>query len=171
MNTPQPLPPGDKPRLDALSNETINAICAEAIGVADRWTVLKRGLYYRPNGNGYTSCIGEAWILTESEADKHVYPHDEPVTKEKAPLPDFVTDPNAALTLCDWMAEREWQTEINQGTGKDWECEFVRLAQDGDDPDELTMRRNFRVRIVYGAASTLPLAITRAFLIANGLAQ
>lgn len=68
------------------------------------WVLMKRGLYYRPKANGYTSNIEEAWRLTEAEADRHVYPHDEPVTKHRAPP----TQRARLLVLADkWEAESE----------------------------------------------------------------
>lgn len=44
------------------------------------WVLRKRGLYYRPNAQGYTSCFGEAGRFTYEEAKKHEYLYDEPVT-------------------------------------------------------------------------------------------
>lgn len=69
---------------------------AELCGTADRWVLVKHGLYYRPQAHGYTGRIEEAWILSESEVDLHVYPHgDDPVTKHRAPLPNYPGDLNA----------------------------------------------------------------------------
>lgn len=68
---------------------------AEACGVANRWVIMKCGLYYRPDAKGYTSNLSEAWIVSEDVADAHVYPHDEPVTKHRAPIPDYCGDLNA----------------------------------------------------------------------------
>ncbi len=68
---------------------------AEVCGKHDRWVIMKRGLYYRPHAKGYTSNIAEAWILPEAEADEHTYPYDEPVTKHRAPLPDYLNDRDA----------------------------------------------------------------------------
>lgn len=68
---------------------------AEACGHSDRWVLKKRGLYYRPNAGGYTSHISDAWIVPEKTADQYVYPHDEPVTKHRAPPPDYLNDLNA----------------------------------------------------------------------------
>jgi hypothetical protein len=44
------------------------------------YVVRKRGLFYRPNANGYTDRIDEAGRYTFAEAKAHEYPHDEPVT-------------------------------------------------------------------------------------------
>ncbi len=62
---------------------------AEFCGLADKWVIVKRGLYYRPNAKGYTGNIDEAWIVSEEEANKRVYPHDEPVTKQRAPVKKY----------------------------------------------------------------------------------
>lgn len=78
-----------------MTDTEMRIAIAEACGVANRWFIMKRGRYYRPNACGYTSDIKEAWIVTEEEANKHVYPHDEPVTKHRAPLPDYPNDLNA----------------------------------------------------------------------------
>ncbi len=45
-------------------------------------------------------------------------------------LPDYPTDPTAALSLVDWMAERGWETEISLSDNKLWDCE-MRLYRDG----------------------------------------
>lgn len=45
------------------------------------YVMRKRGLYYRPNDCGYTSCIGESGRYTYDEAKKREYLHgDEKVT-------------------------------------------------------------------------------------------
>lgn len=78
-----------------MSPSEINIAINEVLGTNDRWVLVKRDLYYRTNGCGYTNSIGEAWILTEREADRHVYPHDEPVTKHRAPLTDYANSLDA----------------------------------------------------------------------------
>jgi len=79
----------------AMSDEELKLEVAQLAGVADQWVIMKRGYFYLPKGNGYTLNIYEAWVVTEAEADKHVYPHDEQVTKHRAPLPDYPHDLNA----------------------------------------------------------------------------
>lgn len=111
MTTPKPI--------DSLTPEELREI-AEFFGIANRFVLMKRGLYYRPDAHGYTDRIEEAWILSSEEADKHVYPHDEPVTKHPAPLPAFGTDANAALQLAHALAEKGWR-RVSCGT-KDSEC-------------------------------------------------
>lgn len=94
--------------IDSLTPEELLEI-AESMGLENRFVLMKRGLYYRPNGHGYTDAIEAAWVLSSEEADKHVYPHDEPVTKHPAPLPAFGSDANAALTLADALARGGWK--------------------------------------------------------------
>lgn len=77
-----------------------------------KFVLIKRGLYYRPDACGYTACIDQAWKISEEEADKHVYPHDEPVTKRRAPDTDFLNDLNAMheaeMTLTKSQREDMW---------------------------------------------------------------
>lgn len=68
---------------------------AEACGLANRFVIMKHGLYYKSNAHGYTNNISEAWIVAEEIADEHTYPYDAPVTKHLAPLPDYLNDLNA----------------------------------------------------------------------------
>lgn len=82
-----------------MTDEAMISALAELDGSANLFTLMKRGLYYRPNSKGYTSNISEAWLISESEADKFVYPHDEPVTKHRAPNKPFLTDYNPILKL------------------------------------------------------------------------
>lgn len=35
------------------------------------FVLMKRGLYYRPNGHGYTSALAEAGIFNRNQADAH----------------------------------------------------------------------------------------------------
>ncbi len=75
---------------------TTNERIAIILGTHDRWHVMKRGLYYRPDAAGYTSNPSEAWILPYAEAKRREYPHDEPVTIHRAELPNYSDD----LNLC-----------------------------------------------------------------------
>ena len=61
------------------------------------WLIVKRGLFYRPNGHGYTDRQSEAWKLPFEEAKKHEYPRgEEPVTIRKAGDPNY----HASLDAC-----------------------------------------------------------------------
>lgn len=100
-----------------ITNEEKKTLIAAACGQADLWVIMKRGMYYRPKACGYTYNIQEAWIVTEAVADEHAYPRgDEPVTKKRAPLPDYFNDLNAChemeKTLVDWVAYRINLSEI-----------------------------------------------------------
>lgn len=131
----------------------IRVECAEAMGLSNRFVLMKRGLYYRPEGHGYTANIAEAWVLLEHEANKHVYPHDEPVTKHPAPVPEFESDANAALTLAKALADEGWRWRVQ------------------NEPDQLVTAIFFRGyrgtgswRPVEATAPTFELALCQAFL-------
>lgn len=101
-------------------NDQLQAQCAamrEALGDKGphKWVLKKRGLYYRPNACGYTDNILEAWVVSESVADQHTYPHDEPVTKHRYEPPEFAraalrSDAGAAL-LKELDELREWKQQ------------------------------------------------------------
>jgi hypothetical protein len=79
-----------------MTNEEINRAIAEHIGADDRWLIVKRGYFYRPQGHGYTSCECNAWVLPLVEAKKHEYLiGEEKVTLRKATIPNYVGDLNA----------------------------------------------------------------------------
>lgn len=78
-----------------MTKEEMDRAIAEYVG-DDRWLIVKRGYFYRPNGHGYTSCVSEAWVLPLAEAKRHEYLiGEEPVTLRKAPIPAYSTDLNA----------------------------------------------------------------------------
>jgi hypothetical protein len=64
-----------------------------------------------------------------------------------ATLPAYDTDANAALQLVGWLEEREWAVLIERSAGK-WGCQIVHHVNQPVD----------------SFATTLPLAICRAFL-------
>lgn len=72
-----------------MTPEAQNAAIHSAIGAPQLFFLKKRGYYYRTDAKGYTACQADAWRLTEEEANKHVYPHDEPVTKHPVPVPNY----------------------------------------------------------------------------------
>lgn len=79
-----------------MSEDEINRAIAEHIGADDRWLIVKRGYFYRPNGHGYTSCECNAWVLPLVEAKKHEYLiGEEKVTLRKASIPNYSRDLNA----------------------------------------------------------------------------
>jgi len=43
----------------------------ELDGCADLYLIVKHGLFYRPNANGYTKLESEAWKLPIDAARKH----------------------------------------------------------------------------------------------------
>jgi hypothetical protein len=48
-----------------MTPEAQNAAIAKVCGKDKCWTIIKHGLYYRPNACGYTDRIEEAWIVSE----------------------------------------------------------------------------------------------------------
>lgn len=100
-----------------MTDTEMRIAIAEACGVANRWFIMKRGRYYRPNACGYTSDIKEAWIVTEEEANKHVYPHDEPVTKHRAPLPDYPNDLNACHEMEKVLTQEQQESFVHNLVG------------------------------------------------------
>lgn len=102
--------------VDSMTNEELRIEIAEFCGKDNLWCLSKRGLYYRPNGHGYTSNASEAWVLTEQEADKHTYfKGDEAVFKVRAPIPNYPSDLNAM-----WEAEDKLLSEHDYNIWKIW---------------------------------------------------
>jgi hypothetical protein len=82
-----------------MTDQEINRAVAESVG-DDRWLIVKRGYFYRPNGHGYTSHVSEAWVLPLVDAKKHEYLiGEEPVTLRKAPIPDYCNSYDAIIPL------------------------------------------------------------------------
>lgn len=90
----------------------IKSAIAKACG-PQLYLIVKRGLYYRPNGCGYTGRESEAWQLPLDEAKKHEMYADMPganadelVTVRPAkPLP-FWTDLNATAQMEATLTEK-----------------------------------------------------------------
>jgi hypothetical protein len=91
-----------------MTPEAQNNAIAKACGQDDRWYIRKRDMFYRPNGSGYTRNPQEAWIVTEAEADKHVYPYHEPVTKLKAPVLRYTECLNAMHGAEKVLTPQQW---------------------------------------------------------------
>ena len=82
---------------DKRTDEELNAIIGQW-HTGQLFTIQKRGLYYRPNGNGYTGNVDEAWCLPLDDAKKHEYNPkgcDEPVLLVAIPWKDYTQDLNA----------------------------------------------------------------------------
>lgn len=73
-------------------------------------------------------------------------------------IPDYLNDLNAAIQLCDELAGKGWNCELNNGLDKTWECEFVKHS------DESNATIGERSKRHYGAADKLSAAICDAFL-------
>lgn len=70
-------------------------------------------------------------------------------------IPDFTRDINAAVTLCEWMAEKGWRWEASSGADKRIRFVFI--------------REGIETRPIF--SPSLATAITDAFLLANKLAE
>lgn len=134
MNTPQPLPPGDKSKIDELSNKTIRVMCAEAMGFHKMPGEIFNGACH-PDGT---------WV-------NRAVPYHEALPRI---CPNYPEDANAALTLCDWMSEHGWSKSYWQ-TGKGPHNFVFHRGKDG----------------FPATADTFAMAVCRAFLLANNLAQ
>lgn len=63
----------------------------------------KRGVWWRPNGKGYTCNESEAWRLTPEQAKEYEYPHDEPTTIHQFSRPPYSTSISAAFEVVEKM--------------------------------------------------------------------
>lgn len=88
--------------LKDCSDAELNLKLAELLGTADKWYILKRGLYYRPGGSGYTGRHEEAWTVSKEEAVKHEYKCGDPiewVNIERAPIPRYASSPELCFAV------------------------------------------------------------------------
>lgn len=116
-----------------MTNEEIRVRCAEIVG----WTIS-------PFMKEHCK-VPYGW---------HPQHHPKKTNFYEFPIPQFDADANAALTLCDWMAEKGYPI-VFSFMGSKWVCVFYSSKE--IDCDELANE----------SAETLPLAICRAFLAAN----
>lgn len=98
-----------------LTDEQLNAEIAKLCGMDDRWHIMKRGMYYRPQAAGYTYHTSEAWVVDGVEAKTHEYKHpgagDEWVTIHKAPPPLFSSSLDA-MHLAELTLDRSTRVEV-----------------------------------------------------------
>lgn len=73
-----------------MTKEQINERIAKLCGPNQMVGLKKRGLWYRHEASGYTSCECEAGMFTRDEAKKHEYHYDEPVTIHEFSPRDYV---------------------------------------------------------------------------------
>lgn len=97
--------------------------------------------------------------MTDPTAEREGIPcWDSPEGQYYCQSPNFPTNPTAALTLCDWMAERGWGSKHKRYILPSlWEWTFTKFV---------TSRQ---VEEHTHTAPTFPLAVTGAFLRANGI--
>lgn len=93
-----------------MKSERINIVIAEVSGAADKWTIVKRGLFYCPEAKGYTSDIEKAWILPLVEAKKHEYIHGahDDVTLFQAPCPNYHGDLNSCAEFEKTLSDEDY---------------------------------------------------------------
>ena len=75
-------------------------------------------------------------------------------------FPDYLSDLNAASTLCDFLAAQGWRCHIDNGLDKTWECTFTHSTE----LDGMAGCPLFH----YAPADTLASAICDAFLLTVG---
>lgn len=78
-----------------MTNDEINERIAKITGFHDKVGLKKRGLWWRPNAQGYTSNESGAGRYTLKEAEDYAHPDGEPVTIHKFTTPDYTGDLNA----------------------------------------------------------------------------
>lgn len=96
--------------LEAMTDDKLRVMLAELAGTADRWHLVKRGLFYRPDAHGYTQHSHEAWILTKEQAKTHEYKRGDAscdwITIVQAPLPNYPEDLNACHTVIESLSKQ-----------------------------------------------------------------
>ncbi len=119
--------------LTELTEGELNQRLAELVG-HDEWMILKRGYYYRPNGNGYTSSLSEAWKLPKSKAKKHEMYVDrkdvdycEKVFIEQAPIPNYCQSLDAVALVEAGLTDGDCQLYIGH-LAKVTDAEFYPFA-------------------------------------------
>ncbi len=100
------------------------AALAKHLGLDRQFVLMKRGLFYRPDAQGYTDQLSEAWKVSEAVAKEHENPHGIWVTMHPLPWPDWAGDLNAiaaaVATVTDpfkqglylaYLGDTAWQRE------------------------------------------------------------
>ena len=88
--------------------EKMRVMCAEACGTAERYAVIKAGLYYRPNACGYTNRIEEAGIYTKASAEREVV-SGEPMDIRLMPPPKYDTSLDAMAEAEATLTDEEYR--------------------------------------------------------------
>jgi len=105
--------------LKDCSDAELNLKLAELLGTADKWYILKRGLYYRPGGSGYTGRHEEAWTVSKEEAVKHEYKCGDPiewVNIERAPIPRYASSPELCYGVEETLKAEEYSDISDHGS-------------------------------------------------------
>lgn len=132
-----------------MTDEQKQIACAEASGI--------QTVYFKV---GYNNHGKRAHFVATTMDEAEKWPFKEYGISEFVnldALPRYLNDANAALTLCDVLAEKGWNCELNNGLDKTWECCFF--------------RHDKKETMHYAPGNTLPLAIVNTFLKAIGKDQ
>ncbi|NBV90470.1 MAG: hypothetical protein EBR84_03585 [Actinobacteria bacterium] len=88
-----------------MTNDEINERIAKITGFHDKVGLKKRGLWWRPNAQGYTSSESGAGRYTLEEAENYAHPDGEPVAIHKFTTPNYAE----SLDAC-----REFLAQIDE---------------------------------------------------------
>jgi hypothetical protein len=136
------------PKLTDMTPEQMRVACAEELG----WSRIDRKPECVSKVAGFKSWLNATWDIGGTPPADKGKPEDDQSYEQ---IPNFLTDLNAAITLCDEMARRGWTWEAYQTSPSvgSTVCFYKRT--------------NCHRRL----AETLPLAIVGAFLLACGRAK
>lgn len=103
-------------RIAELSDEEKRVLVAEACGVPKGWHLIKRSLYWRPDGAGYTSSLAEAGLYSDDDC-RAVRARDQGsvsdnlsdplVFRVRPKLPDYLASLDACAAMEDTLTDAE----------------------------------------------------------------
>lgn len=132
-----------------MNAEQMRIACAEEMG----WTYCKREVWPKRRPKEFEFVLQspeqEGKALPEFTVRTASYEQDRILGMDR--LPNYLTDADAALTLCDHLAKEGFTPHLTMLPDKSWECIFDKL-------DEAKVH----------AAPTMPEAICGAFLRVKG---
>jgi hypothetical protein len=79
-------------------------------------------------------------------------------------IPNYLSDLNACMELCNRLAEQGWNCQLANGLDGTWECEFMRPPIEATDGDDIGSRHGERLEIHYGTGDTAAKAVCETFL-------
>lgn len=111
-----------------MKSEDQNIAIAKFCGVENKYVLIKRGLYYRPDYKGYTNNIDEAGKYTKAEAEKDAQSNHGEVIVRKLPVTDYTSDLNAMHIAEKAIPIRDrsvYWNELMMSVGPDGEVDLV----------------------------------------------